>query len=867
MIRSHRRTSRGCAARLQVEQLESRTLCAVNVLPGTHPSLDLAQSLGDVSSLGTAAATGTIINEGNAGGVDWFSFQLDRPAHVELATSSATLDGILSLYGPVTNDPGFYADGINRTYDPLGQELLAQDDGGSGNAVLDRDLAPGTWFVAISGHGDSYFNPYLANSGYPGSTGAYQLTVSATDLPASPGPVVLASNPADGAQLSSSPFVIRVDLSAPPAPDALIPGQTIRLMYSQDGTFTDGQPDVSFTAYFSTVGDEIQLTPEAPLVPGCYRLFLAGSAGSSPSIVAGADYTATFQITGNEGGPANGPGNETWATATDLGNITSAGLVQQVGAIGANSADPVPFDPNAVDFYHFQISGPGLDSFAAEVFAGRIGSPLDPGVSLFQLDPTSGQLQFISANDNTQNASVASDPNQTLVLYNDSALFANLSAGDYYIAVSSSLNVPDPTLGLAPGTMGVFDPNAPAWPSGVLGYSTGPYVLNLMVQPSPPAPQPVAVFPANNSILNGPPQQIVVQLDQPLNSQQVQEQAFQQDQGLTPDAVYIVGGPQNQTYVPRLENYDPTTNQVTFQMLDGLPQGQYQLYVNGPMVGSYPPNLSSASVYSFIVQGPMRGIDDDGRQWADSGALGSTDVIGPLFPNELAGTGVTVARTFSADTTANPTLTDTFQLTLLEGQSYQFNLTTTGPSAGGQLTLIPNSGVPVAVSVQNNQAVLLEYVPAGTYTVTVGGWTVLPSSYQIGVVMLGQHQDPAPLTVGPAPAIRIRLVLAPNPTQPSGNDPASSTVPTLPPPNRLLLNLPPDTTDDKGNSQSPTAPGPDRTAPVRSDDSASASVFSALAMLPLGGVRGTVVPAESRERIDLSWARNSMPSLPTPRRP
>ena len=42
---------------------------------------------------------------------------------------------------------------------------------------------------------------------------------------------------------------------------------------------------------------------------------------------------------------------------------------------------------NQVDLYHFQITGPGRYSMLAEVFAGRIGSPLEPGVSLYELDP------------------------------------------------------------------------------------------------------------------------------------------------------------------------------------------------------------------------------------------------------------------------------------------------------------------------------------------------------------------------------------------------------------------------------------------------------------------------------------------------
>ena len=37
-------------------------------------------------------------------------------------------------------------------------------------------------------------------------------------------------------------------------------------------------------------------------------------------------------------------------------------------------------------------------------------------------------------------------------------LFAGLSAGEYYVAVSSRQNVPDPNHGVLPGSNGVFDP-------------------------------------------------------------------------------------------------------------------------------------------------------------------------------------------------------------------------------------------------------------------------------------------------------------------------------------------------------------------------------------------------------------------------
>ena len=143
--------------------------------------------------------------------------------------------------------------------------------------------------------------------------------------------------------------------------------------------------------------------------------------------------------------------------------------------------------------YHFSVSGPGRYALVAEVFAGRIGSPLDPGVSLFELDPSDGSLVFIAGNNNTYDPVVATDGFST-PLYTDSALYASLTAGDYYLAVADGSNTPSPFEGLPPGSPGLFDPNVSH--SGQDGWSTGPYVLNVLVQPAPNPPHVVSTSPS-----------------------------------------------------------------------------------------------------------------------------------------------------------------------------------------------------------------------------------------------------------------------------------------------------------------------------------------------------------------------------------
>src|SRR5262249_23634167 len=71
-----------------------------------------------------------------------------------------------------------------------GSHLVAQAEGTSPLTppVLERDLAPGEYYVAVSGAGNRYFHPLIADSGSDGSTGAYLLTLTATHLPATPPP-------------------------------------------------------------------------------------------------------------------------------------------------------------------------------------------------------------------------------------------------------------------------------------------------------------------------------------------------------------------------------------------------------------------------------------------------------------------------------------------------------------------------------------------------------------------------------------------------------------------------------------------------------------------------------------------------------
>jgi methionine-rich copper-binding protein CopC len=811
--RSTRRRGRRLALRLNLEVLETRMLPSVT-WPGflspvaeTEPNgtLDQAQNLGDLTTSPRAEVVGTITNNAGGGGVDWYSFQLDRAADVVISTPKAQPASppvtTISLYNSDPND-------FNDPYDPLGYRLLAQSDSAtaSGTAQIDRKLAPGTYYVAVSGSGNDYFFPFLADSGYAGATGNYGLLITATDLglTATDGPAVLAADPQAGANLLSSPFMIRVDLSKPLDPNTVSAGGTVRLLTNPSGSFGNGndQPVSLASVNLNTAGNELLIAPAAPLPPGYYEVVLAGNSSTDPQVLAdlngtplgtdsshpsGTDFSYTFQISGNEGVPVIGSSSaatadDTPATSHQLGDITNAGLVQVAGAIGDDSTDPLGFDGSDVDLYHFQVSGTGRYALTAEVFAGRIGSPLSPGLSLFQVNPTTGQLILLASNTGTQNPSSATDGLQPLSL--DPALLAGLEPGDYYLAVSNSLNVPDP-VNSPPGTNGVFDPNVSH--SGQNGGSTGNYVLNLLVQPTTQEPpKVVAVTPAEGSTLNAPPTQLTVQFSEPVNLPQLALEERMQGVVNTCAAVYVEGS-NGSKYYPILESYDSSTNTATFQMLDSLATDSYRLHLaaslglaglGGSLVGNDP---SGDYVTSFTVNAPARGTGNNPLLWMDqepNNNLGQAQNLGVLFPNDLLN-GVTLERDFSQDPSSAPADTaDYYRFQILDSGNYVFGFGTSSLPAGAKATLLDITGAPVQEFPQPRGLGFSANLQPGIYFLDIGGWNTGQAAgvkYTVVITSYGFTDNPVPLTTGPAPAISLQPV---------------SDVPPSPPPQPVVVSLP-----------------------------------------------------------------------------
>src|SRR5262249_21178088 len=158
---------------------------------------------------------------------------------------------------------------------PLGYRLVSEAEASpdGGDAAISLNLSAGDYYFAVSGAGNRYFHPFLADSGLAGMGGDYGLLITATTV-----------------------------------------------------------------------------------------------SGTNPSTASNSE--------------GSGGGDDTAAKSTNLGDLTSVGVLQVSGMIGDDpfyrSGSSNPYAANLaadVDLYHFEISGDGQYALVADAFAGRIGSP------------------------------------------------------------------------------------------------------------------------------------------------------------------------------------------------------------------------------------------------------------------------------------------------------------------------------------------------------------------------------------------------------------------------------------------------------------------------------------------------------------
>ncbi len=675
--------------RQTIEALEVRNLLSAVSWPGlNHPqqeassndTLDVAQYVGGVGHGSAAEIVGSIRVPSLSGGeseslsdsatelttdVDWYYFVLDLPGRVQLqalpGASGATSPVVLTLYGDQASefDPSL----------PLQRHLLGRQEGNSNGLLrpVDVQLDDGAYFLAISGAGNRFFHPFVADSGVPGE---------------------------------STEYGVRISLTSGQAPSG-----------SADQFAFSGEPGLR--------GDDI---PE---------------------------------------------------TATDLGDLTGVERLQVSGAIGDDpfydyaSEDPFAMNPASdVDLYRFTITGEGSFALVAETFAGRIGSALDSALTLYRTDDA-GALQFVATNNNSLNTTEST--NGYIPFFSDAALFAGLSAGDYFIAVSSSGNDAEY------GPDGIFDPQVAH--SGLNGYSVGNYVLDLAVYSDNVAPQVVSQV-LNSSgfddvILNGEhvenvlhvPTHLDVQFSEAVNLQRLAYQAYVSVSSSTVSSVFIEGA-DGTRYFPRLESYDTDSGIARFLMLDGLPNGDYALHVSGTsgltdgagnaVVGN---DVSGDFVTRFSVTDAARGADRLQNK-ANNESLEAAQDLGVLFPHELE-SGVTLVRNAEINAGQPADADDYFRLEVLQSKSYFFSLSNFGNGTPPAIEVLNEAGeVMSLVSLPGDQG-LLGFLPAGKYVLHLGSWDATSSgnmTYQVEIELANAAENPTPLTSGAAPAVGIHLV-------------------------------------------------------------------------------------------------------------
>ena len=426
------------------------------------------------------------------------------------------------------------------------------------------------------------------------------------------------------------------------------------------------------TDTFDAATKEIVITPSAPLAPGEYQLFLSGSLQGLDGTPIGADQTLWFRVAGSQGDPtaADDP-HDTVSTATDLGDVAPGQFIQVVGAIGndpnAILNDPnawSPFDANNIDMYHFQISAAGLYALGAEVFAGRIGSPLDTALTLFRLNPD-GSLTTVAGNGDTQNTD---SPNPGIIGAAAIHRLRPLRQPDARRLLPGRRQrvrlrrpQPRPRFDRGPTANGdplgnTFDPETSY--SGQFGDSVGGYVLNFEVELDTVQPQVQSLTfgdgtPVAGAVLTEPPQTFTVQFSAPMNLQELAFESFEQGDASQVSSVFLtVDGqrstdPQSPMNSLRLESYDPVTDQATFLLLGALNPGTYELHLSGPqgltdlagnpLAGNDP--ASGDYVASFTVNGSP--YPDTWASTQSDASVSNPQVIGPLFPDALVN-GVTI---------------------------------------------------------------------------------------------------------------------------------------------------------------------------------------------------------------------------------
>ena len=295
---------------------------------------------------------------------------------------------------------------------------------------------------------------------------------------------------------------------------------------------------------------------------------------------------------------------------------------------------------------------------------------------------------------------------------------------------------------------------------------------------------------AAGATLTQPPTQVVVTFDQPMNLAQLALQRTRSPRRTT-SRPSTSRAPTGRNTSLRLESYDAATNTATFDLLDALPNGDYQLHLSGaagltdlggnPLVGNDP---SGDYVVPFTVDAPPRGDGGNPLEWSDqepNDYISDPQDLGVLFPNELAA-GVTISRDFSQDPAQAPQDTaDVYQFQVLLDRVYAFTLsgdqlppgvtlTLTVTTPSGQIVGLSSRGLSDARSASSSPGPICSSSTAGTRRRRPTSPTRSPWR------SITQDDNAPPLVSGPAPAVAIQLDSVAPPTSPTPPPPVTPPV-------------------------------------------------------------------------------------------
>ena len=294
--------------------------------------------------------------------------------------------------------------------------------------------------------------------------------------------------------------------------------------------------------------------------------------------------------------------------------------------------------------------------------------------------------------------------------------------------------------------------------------------------------------------------------------------------------IHDTDGPYNAApLVPRLVSYDPTTFDAHFILLDRLSAGTYQVHVEGdagltdfsgtPVAGNTP---AGDWVATFTVSSaPAIGSTVATKLGNDTAAQAQN--LGVVFGHEFE-QQFTVSRNFTTAAAKPADSADYYSFQVLQSANYSFFLR--GASASvTSLDLVNAAGKTL---LKGAGGILNVQLDPGTYYLRVSGWTpnqAAAAAYELVFSISREFEQPTPLTIGPAPALRLQLV--------SNVPPPAAPV--------LTLSLPPAPGQPTQSITLTAGTTTDTTIATTSGfGNALPGVANALAAGPIGGVRGPV---------------------------